>query len=188
MKKIIKQILVLWFCVFSPFTVSLCSAGDTGQILNIDQSAQIVFCDLTEKNVSVHDIVGIYKGNMLITFLRVLETKSSLSKLGVIDEKQFSTSDADFKNLNIGNQAYRINTDNYEGSVDVLLAEVYKAAYENQKLQEKLRDQTVINRTVEEENMHYRKKIAEMEKTIGLLKKNLISVKGILDEKIQSYQ
>jgi hypothetical protein len=84
-------------------------AEDKGQIININQSYQIAFTDLGNKELKQGDIVKVSVSADDFVYMQVLESSPILSKLGPSQLENFRTNLKDFQSMGVGNEVVRVN-------------------------------------------------------------------------------
>ena len=148
------------YAILFLFSVSVVSANESqefiGEIINVNQEYEIAFTDLSSYHLKINDIVGIYRGNEVLTYLQVAESSSAISKLIPVnkDNEKFST-DIDFKDLYIGDQVHKV-TELQEplpivNKVYVNLAEELpvEPSLKEDKVIEKVEEKVVVQENIE---------------------------------------
>ena len=100
-----KYLMMIFCAVFFNLPVF---AGDTGQIINVNQSYQIAFTDLGNSTLKRGDIVKVSLNSDEFVYMQVLESSAILSKLGVSQQEGFKTNFKDLLRISVGNAVAKV--------------------------------------------------------------------------------
>ncbi len=160
-------------------TGALAQVNIQGEIINMDAINGYAFSDLTQDYLSKGDIVQILDGRDLITYLEVVEVKSTFSRLGFAGQM---TQKEDFQTIDIGNRVVIADK----------AKEVARIDQDNQQYQKKVDslNQIITALTQELDNMKslgsaskLKKDLDEVQKSNEKLNTKLLSFQKLLQDK-----
>ncbi|MCD4780876.1 MAG: hypothetical protein K8S27_10070 [Candidatus Omnitrophica bacterium] len=108
MKKIFHFLTIITFITLSDHYASA-QKVIMGEIINVNYRYLTAFSDLSRPYVQPGDIVEIYSDGMFVTYLKVSETSTAISKLIPIKRKGPYKTQINFKKISIGFQVKKID-------------------------------------------------------------------------------
>ena len=105
----------------------------SGKIVNINTELKVAFTDLVPQQVLAGDVVEIYQADTFLTYLEVLETTETVSKLGFVKKSGLATSLDGFNKIAVGCRVVRL-PESALPSYDAVLSKLHNAAEKNAQL------------------------------------------------------